>query len=169
MADKTTTMLQQVSDIAWLVHQGEKKLGILNKDVQETYTFLTGKETVVFTNDSEVRKHFGNLSLFEVQIDEPAQVQDTYYLNGHAVNYPTPHVIDYGHQDYRHDLPLYSKIEGSDIYYAAGYYCINFEKGWKIRNGPKLSTLLKYGYEGPFKTDTDAKLKNKQLNKAAKK
>ena len=48
------TKLQQISDVAWLVHQGNHKLGILNKDVQNHYTYITGKELVSFDNDNEV-------------------------------------------------------------------------------------------------------------------
>jgi hypothetical protein len=158
-------MLQQISDVAWLVHQGEQKLGILNKDVQECYTFITGKEMVNFTSEKEVTRHFGNLSLFEVQINEPAQKQEKYYIKGYAIDYPSPFVIEHGEPGYRDDIPLYTKIEGSDIYYAAGFYCINFEKGWKHAECPKLSTLIKHGYAGPFKNKIDAKQRNKELNK----
>ena len=31
--------LQQVSDVAWLVRQGPRKIGILNKDVQDHYFY----------------------------------------------------------------------------------------------------------------------------------
>ena len=54
------TMLQQISDVAWLVHRGESKLGILNKDIQEKYTYITGKELVKFDTKKEVRGYFGN-------------------------------------------------------------------------------------------------------------
>lgn len=166
---QTTTMLQQISDVAWLVHQGEHKLGILNKNVQETFTFIDGKDTVNFKTEKDVKRHFGNLSLFEEQIDEPAQKQDTYYIRGLAIDYPDPFVIDEDHPAYRNDIPLYTKIAGSDVYYAAGFYCIGFGRGWKYANGPKLSTLLKYGYKGPFKNAHDAKIVARRLNKEAKK
>ena len=40
--------LQQISDVAWLVRQGKNKLGILNKDVQNHYFYINGKEAVSF-------------------------------------------------------------------------------------------------------------------------
>lgn len=160
------TMLQQISDVAWLVHQGSERVGILNKDVQEHYTFITGKDLVNFNDDSEVREHFGNITLFEEQLDSPAEVHDAYYIRGYLVDYPDPHALEQDHPDYRHDLPLYTKIENGNIYYAAGYYCINFSKGWKYANGPKLATLEKYGYEGPFRDRDQIKQRLRELNRS---
>ena len=62
--DPKVTRLQQVSDVAWLVKQGENKLGILNKDVQEKYVYITGKELLKFEDESEASEHFGNIKLF---------------------------------------------------------------------------------------------------------
>lgn len=160
------TMLQQISDVAWLVHQGEQRLGILNKDVQDHYTYITGKEIVKFNGEEDVRSHFGNVSLFEERINEPAQKQDSYYIKGYEVGYAEPFVLDTDHPDYNEEVPLFTKIEGSDVYYAAGYYCINYGKGWKHANGPKYATLLKYGFVGPFKTELAARQRMKDLNKA---
>lgn len=163
--DYNKTMLQQISDVAWLVHQGKNKLGILNKDVQDHYFYITGKELLQFDNDNQVQEHFGNVKLFEEQIGTSAKIQDTYYIGGYAVDYPDPFAIEEGHPDYNPDLPLYSKIEGNTVYYSAGYYCINFEKGWKQANSPKLATLEKYGYEGPFKTELEMRQRLRYLNK----
>lgn len=68
---KTKAQLQQISDVAWLVRQGPRKLGILNKDVQEHYFYITGKEFVSLDNQEEVTDYFGNVNLFKEQIDIP--------------------------------------------------------------------------------------------------
>ena len=65
-------------------------------------------------------------------------------------------------------MPLYTKTPDSDIYYAAGWYCINFDKCWKHGHGPKYSTLIKYGFRGPFKTEEECKIVLKQINKERK-
>lgn len=162
---KIKTKLQQISDVAWLVQRGEKKLGILNKDVQEKYFYITGKNLLKFEDDSEVADHFGNIKLFDDQINSKYQRDEEFYINGFLIDYPTPFAIEEDDPDYREDLPLYTKIEGNKIYYAAGYYCINFEKGWKQAYGPKLATLEKYGYEGPFRTEIEMRQRLRQLNK----
>ena len=164
--EQEKTMLQQISDVAWLVQQGEMKMGILSKDRQEHYTFISGKELIKFEDDMEVRTHFGNASLFETRITENTSTKDSYYIGGHLVDYPEPFAVDESNPDYRPDVPLYTKIEGSNVYYAAGFYAIQFEKGWKHSNSPKFSTLKKYGFEGPFKTLIDVKQRVKALNKS---
>ena len=158
-------MLQQISDVAWLVHQGEEKLGILNKDVQEKYTYITGKDLVKLNTKTEVKSFFGNIKIFEEQINNPTNHDEAFYLKGHLIDYPTPFALESDHPDYSDELPLYTKIDGSDVYYAAGYYCINFEKGWKHAHGPKLATLVKYGFEGPFKTEDEMRQRLKVLNR----
>lgn len=161
--------LQQISDVAWLVHQGEQKIGILNKGVQEHFTYITGKDLVNFDNDHEVEEYFGNATLFDEQITSSPIKPGAFYIKGHEVDYETPYALDEAHPDYLEDIPLYTKIEGSDVYYAAGYYCINFEKGWKQSHGPKLATLLKYGYVGPFRTEIEMRQQLKKLNKEKRK
>jgi len=159
------TKLQQISDVAWLVNRGEQHVGILNKDVQNTFTYITGQDIVKFHDETEVREHFGNVALFEDLDSRDTVVQDDYYVRGYLVDYPEPYIVDEGHPHYDERLPLYTKLEGSDVLYAAGYYCIKFNKGWKYAHGPKLITLEKYGYEGPFHTELEARQRMKYLNK----
>lgn len=159
------TLLQQISDVAWLVHQGSQRIGILNKDVQDRYTYITGKELISFPNRDEVTTHFGNIKLFEEQVSEPIKTQEQIYIQGHAVEYPEPHVIEPDHPAYRPDLPLFTKLKTSDVMYAAGYYCIKFESGWKHAHECKLSSLMRYPYEGPFKTQVEMKHRLRELNR----
>lgn len=162
------TMLQQISDVAWLVSQGDQNIGLLNKDIQAHYTYISGKELVNFRNENEVIDHFGNSSLFEEQIETPVKKKEKYFIKGYEAKYENPHVLEHSHPDYRPDLPLYSKIEGNTVYYAAGYYCIKFDCAWKNANCPKLATLIKYGYEGPFRSLKEARIRMKELNKEMK-
>lgn len=159
------TLLQQISDVAWLVRQGNQRIGILNKDVQDRYTYITGKELLTFTDKNQVTEHFGNIKLFEEQVEEPIKQGEEIYIQGHRVEYPDAHVIERGHPAWRPDLPLFTKLADSDVVYAAGYYCIKFESGWKHAHECKLSTLLKYGYEGPFRTQFDMKQRLRELNR----
>ncbi len=162
------TKLQQISSEAWIVQKGEKRIGILNKNIQNRFTFISGQSIEVFDAEEEVSEHFGNITLFEDQIEKPTMVPDEFYIKGHAIDYPNPIPIEPGDESYREDIPLYLKSEGSDVYYAAGWYCINFDKGWKQGHGPKLTTLLEYGFKGPFKTKIECKQHMKQLNKLRK-
>lgn len=165
---KSKAELQQISDVAWLVRQGDKRLGILNKDIQEKFFYINGRNSVKFENEKDVVQHFGNAHLFTKQINEPTTVNEGFFIKGFEVDYEQPYPLDNSHPDYNDRVPLYTKTADSDVYYAAGWYGINFEKGWKRANGPKYSTLATYGFVGPFKSEIDCKIEVKNLNKARK-
>jgi len=167
MVDNTKNMLQQLSDIAWIVYHGDKRTGILNEDVQGKYTYITGNEIVHLDNNSDVQSHFGNTRIFEEQITSSHITESEFYLRGFRIYHDDPYPVEPGAENYNPDIPLYTKTEDSDITYAAGWYTIKFEKCWRHGAGPKYSTLLKYGYEGPFRTEAECKLHLKKLNKAA--
>jgi len=61
-------------------------------------------------------------------------------------------------------LPLFTKSSNSKSLYCAGYYIIKFPKGWVKSFCPKLITLEKYEYNGPFKTRIEMKEKLRSKN-----
>lgn len=165
MTNYDLTKLQQISDVAWLVNRGGERIGILNQDIQDNFIYISGKDTVNFQGQEAVQDYFGNIKLFEEQIDQPVVNPDKFYVKGYEIDYPEPYAIQEGDTGYDPALPLYTKLEGSGVYYAAGYYCIHFDKGWKHAKAPKATTLYRYGFEGPFKTELEAKQRMKYLNR----
>mgnify|MGYP001164082023 FL=1 len=162
---KEQVKLQQISEDAWIVNDDTKRVGILHKTIQDKFTYVDKTETILYDSEAEVKEAFQNKFLFrntnKLDINQPA----TFYIKGYEVDYPNPVPVDPSHKDYMEEIPLFAKTENSDVYYAAGWYAINFEKGWKHGNCPKLSTLITYGYEGPFKTKIELKQRLKVLNK----
>jgi hypothetical protein len=165
---KTVNQIQQLSDIAWIVYHGDKRTGILNEDVQGKYTYITGAEIVHLDNDNAVQAHFGNTKIFEEQITSSHITESEYYLRGFRIYHDDPHPLEPDHPNYDPDIPKYTKTADSDICYAAGWYTVKFEKCWKHGSGPKFSTLQKYGFTGPYKTEQECKLELKRLNKERK-
>ena len=55
-------------------------------------------------------------------------------------------------------LPVYVRSESSNVHYVAGYYCLNFPRGWQPAHNPKFETLSKYGYVGPYRTENEMKM-----------
>lgn len=165
MTNYDLTKLQQISDVAWLVNKGGERIGILNQDIQDNFIYISGKDTVNFQGEEAVKDYFGNIKLFEDQIDQPVTNPDKYYVRGLEIDYAEPYAVQEGDPGYDPALPLYTKLEGSEVYYAAGYYCIHFGKGWKHARAPKATTLYRYGFEGPFTTELEAKQRMKYLNR----
>lgn len=57
--------------------------------------------------------------------------------------------------DVKQKLPLFTKSKNSKSLYCAGYYIIHFNKGWVKSFCPKLITIERYEFKGPFKTDLE--------------
>lgn len=59
--------------------------------------------------------------------------------------------------DAKHRLPMYTKTEKSKSYFAAGYYIIHFDFGWAQAFCPKVITLNRNDFRGPYKTELEMK------------
>lgn len=166
---KQQVKLQKISEDAWIVNDNEKRVGILHKTIQDKYTYLDKTETILFDNKVEVQEAFKNQFVFDNEVELDINQPATFYIKGYSVDYPNPVPVEVDHEDYMEEIPLFAKTENSNVYYAAGWYAINFEKGWKHGSCPKLNTLITYGYEGPFKTKLELKQRLKVLNKIKRK
>jgi len=57
--------------------------------------------------------------------------------------------------DVSRKLPVYTKTEKSKSFFCAGYYLVKFENQWTAAYCPKLITLSRYSYQGPYFTEDD--------------
>lgn len=160
----TKSKLLRVTERSWIVKQDDKPAGILNRDVQDHYVYIGGRELVRFDSDTEVANHFGNIQLFTDQETISTEANKKFYVMGFEVGVDEPVIIDEDDPQAVDGLPLFAKTEGSSVLYAAGYYAVNFARGWTHAHNPKLSTLQKYGYSGPFRNRDDMKREIKKLN-----
>jgi hypothetical protein len=116
-----------------------------------------------FVSNREVEKFFG-AKVFKNHVDDVVQ-PDKMFIAGFEIPFPAPELVSTDHPEYNSSIPLFSKTANSDVLYAAGWYAINFEKGWKHGYCPKATTLFQYGYEGPFNTKDELRFRLKELNK----
>jgi uncharacterized membrane protein YfhO len=58
--------------------------------------------------------------------------------------------------DVKHQVPLWTKEVRSKSWYAAGWYQLKQGREWEIVFCPKLITLQRYPYHGPFYTEEQA-------------
>jgi hypothetical protein len=54
--------------------------------------------------------------------------------------------------DVKRHFGVFTKTSKSKSFYCAGHYIIKFNNGWAKSLCPKLITLNRYEYQGPFKT-----------------
>jgi hypothetical protein len=58
--------------------------------------------------------------------------------------------------DVKQRLPLFTREDKSKSWYAAGWYLVKQHRNWKAVQHPKLITLQRYPYQGPFFTKEEA-------------
>lgn len=158
-----TVKLKPITEGSWLVlgDTEETRIGLLS-EVRNEYVLMVRGEKRKFIDRKAVNNYFSE-DVFQnvVETESDAEVKRDYYINGYPVDFDSPNeVILKGN-----NLPLFSKKATSNVYYAAGYYCVNFPKNWVAGYCPKLSTLENYEYQGPFKTEHEMRLVLTRLRK----
>lgn len=155
--------LKPITEQSWLVigDTDDQRVGLLT-EIRNQYTLMIAGAKQQFLNRKEVNKFF-NEDVFK-NVTEPVvdeSVKKDYFINGYPVDFDNPNeVLIKGNR-----LPLFSKKATSDVYYSAGYYCLNFPKNWMPAYCPKLSTLESYEYAGPFKTELEMRTQLTKLRK----
>lgn len=141
----------------WIIEDSGKKIGSIAKN-KKGYIFLhKGKminiksyKDIVDTLDTAII----NKRKFEI---EPL----TYTI----YNYPCSSKPYEPVYNVKKKLPLYAKSSKSKSQYCAGYYVIQFRKGWVKSFCPKLITLERYPFHGPYKTEQEMKNVLNTINK----
>lgn len=136
----------------WIVEEGETKIGILKITEQKKYVFSSKENTTTFDNKKKLFETFGK-DFFVAKTSVSSSEVTSRDVHGYATS-SEPHNPMF---DVRRNLPLFTKSSKSKSVYCAGYYIIKFEKGWIKSFCPKLITIERYPYEGPFRTDIEMK------------
>ena len=135
-----------------------RKLALLLKARKVIYSCVVVK-TVEIDNYKEIVDNLATVDKKKSQKFEIEPLTHTIY------NYPCrtkPYNPVY---NVKSRLPLYTKNLKSKSRYCAGYYVIQFQKGWLRSYCPKLITLERNPYQGPFKTSQEMKAVLNILNK----
>jgi hypothetical protein len=141
-----------IADKFWIVEQDGEKVATLRKSEDNRFVMSNETGIKIYETKESLTKEFGK-KFFTVKIVKEADNSNDNIVHG----YPTsakPHNPLY---DVKRKLPLFTKSEDSKSLYCAGYYTIKFEKGWVKSFCPKLITLQRYPYKGPFKTELEMK------------
>lgn len=140
-----------IDDKFWIVEEEGVKIGTLRKN-EDKFVFSNETGIRVFDNKKSITEQFGK-DFFVAKIIKEATNANPQEVHGFATS-TSPHNAMY---DIQKKLPLFTKSGDSKSLYCAGYYIIRFEKGWVKSFCPKLITLQRYEYKGPFKTDLEMK------------
>lgn len=143
---------------SWILEERGKKLGTLNRD-KSGYLFFRKGTILKLNNISEVKSTFGQDIFKDLPIITKNKDITSIY------EYPCSNKPYNPVYNLKQKLPIYAKSLKSKSLFCAGYYIIKFRKGWVKSFCPKLITLERYPYQGPFKTEDEMKQALAQVNK----
>lgn len=141
----------------WIVEEQGNKIGVLKITEQKKYVFSSKDSVTTFDNKKKIFEEFGKDFFVKGQDRPQPETKKEIY------GYPTSTAPHNGMFDVKKKLPLFTKSTKSKSVYCAGYYIIKFNKGWVKSFCPKLITIDRYTYEGPFTTELEMK---ERLNRA---
>jgi len=136
----------------WIVEKDGTKFATLRKNEDNRFVMSNELGVQIYDNQESLTKKFGK-DFFVAKIVKEADNALPNEVHGFATS-AEPHNAMY---DIKRKLPLFTKSVDSKSLYCAGYYVIKFDKGWVKSFCPKLITLQRYEYQGPFKTDLEMK------------
>jgi len=137
----------------------KNKFWIVEKDGQKVASILAAEDGVVFVKDDQ-REKYPSITMLKNRhnIEFLRNGKKTTSTSGNEVNgFPAsgkPHNPLY---DVRKKLPIYTKESKSKSFYCAGHYLVRLSNHWSKVYCPKLITLQRYEYQGPFKTEIEMK------------
>ena len=138
-----------LKDRFWIIENNEQRIGTMSLN-DDRYMFSSQSETCFFDNKNQIKKRLG-----VIQWGEETHTNTVNVGNFSVHGFPTsvdPYNTMY---DVKRKLPLFTKSDKSKSAYCAGYYIIRFDKGWVKSFCPKLITIERYEFRGPFKTELE--------------
>ncbi|MBR20500.1 MAG: hypothetical protein CMA64_10220 [Euryarchaeota archaeon] len=148
----------------WIMEEDGTKVGTVNKMDQKNYQIFSrhSERPVKYTMNEIITKWGEDCFKDPVEVDVAQNITkdgNQYMLFGYpCANEPTNEMYEV-----QRKLPLYTKNNKSNSVHSAGYYIVEYpSNGWTRSFCPKLVTLERYPYRGPFKTKADMAMALKQ-------
>jgi len=132
----------------WILEDNGQKVGTIRSN-EHGVTLQVGKQNKTFKKLEELKQ---KMSVSFTGKELVKKEKEQYEVHGYPCKTQPYNPIF----DLKRKLPLYTKTEGSQSFFCSGYYCIKFENGWVSAHCPKLITLGRNEYLGPFKTKLEA-------------
>jgi hypothetical protein len=142
------TAIPVVKNKFWVVEQQGKTVATIQAKEDGGFAFVKDQARQYFSSMIAIKKQY-NIKLTKSNSNrKTGKVKEIY-------GFPCRHVPHMGMFNLQRQLPIYSLNEKSKSYYCAGYYLIKHGKNWLTEFCPKLITLNRYEYLGPFHTQED--------------
>jgi len=126
----------------WILKEGDEKVGNIQA-VPNGYSVTINNMNATFKTLSLIKKQT-NISFDTLDLNKDKD-NTIYGFDPKCKAYNAMF-------DVEQHLPLFTKTRKSKSWFAAGWYNVFQHNTWIPMENPKLITLQRYNYEGPFKT-----------------
>jgi hypothetical protein len=146
-----TTVKVIIPNKSWLIENQGEKVGTLQKE-KSGFTILNNGQKYEVGNAKNVLDTLGIDMTELVKVKKIPTVKE---ITNTVYDFPCSSKPFNPVYNVRKKLPIYAKSTKSKSQYCAGYYVIQFRKGWVKSFCPKLITLERYPFKGPFRTEQE--------------
>ena len=132
----------------WIVESEGERVGTLSVSEDKQYMLSDTSGTRFFSNLKQLKNNFDSEISWTT-------VKEEVVIDKEVHGFPascTPYNPMF---DVKQKLALFTKSPKSKSLYCAGYYIIQFDKGWVKSFCPKLITVERYETKGPFKSEIE--------------
>ena len=147
----TVTAKPVLKNKFWIVEQEGVRVGTLSKN-DEGFIMSSKSAVEIFKSESALKKKFGK-DFLVAKIKTDKDSKNVKEVHG----YPTRTLPFNSMFDIQRKLPLFTKSEKSKSVYCAGYYLVKFNVNWLKSLGPKLISIERNEYMGPYITELEMK------------
>lgn len=137
-----------VKDQYWILKKDNQKIGQLEVSENGNCTIKIHDNIVQYKTIKMARE--------AVNIQFESAETSTPLVSNMVYEHPVEGEVFNPLWDVKHKLPLFTREEKSKSWFAAGWYRIKQHRKWKVVQHPKLITLERYAYQGPFFTKEKA-------------
>jgi hypothetical protein len=133
-----------IKDRFWVLQADGKRVGMITKEDDGVHVNVQGGHIIVDSVKQAEKKY--NIKF------EKAPETKTVKATNEVYGYPTSSKAHNPVMDIQKKIPQYTKAAKSKSWFAAGYYAVELPEGRKGLFCPKLITLQRHDFSGPFKT-----------------
>lgn len=133
----------------WILKQDDRKIGNIEASA-DGFAVKIGDSVQSFKTINKIKQRVA--IDFEPVIKRQGVASTNsvhgFPTNGHAYN---------AIFDVKHQVPLWTQEPRSKSWYSAGWFQVKQGRNWTVEFCPKLITLQRYPYRGPFHTEEQAR------------
>ncbi len=152
--DKTMIATPVVKNKFWIVERAGQKIATIQAIDEGGFVYVAGESRQKFASIKAIKDHYNISISFKKKETEAKKPSARYSIYGFPAD-SKPHSEVFNVQK---KLPIYSKNDRSKSFYCAGYYLIKFNNQWIKEFCPKLITLNRYPFIGPWATAEEQEL-----------